>query len=592
MDRFPPRPTMIVAFRGSFDKSDIFIGENRTGELPPSLISFLNEIVPHARIFAPKMNLSAYSTEDANDIADNILSQVDEEYSVTKPDEILFISFSSGALFARSVYTKAFGAQADATVDLTSAREWAPKVTRIISLSGILRGWSISTATPANIRFLAPMFQFAVRVYCWRKAPGQMPLFFQLRRGEPFVVQSRLQQLSVEQALQRSSVPRRAPLFVNVLGTLDEFVSPADCIDTTPDQQHLFVEVPGTTHLNIVNVDLKNVAKDARDTIEYRRSIFERIITESSVNLSDIAICHDDINDYFDALDRPEDEYTGAALHEIKQAIIILHGIRDEGFWTKRIAKEIKKIGRKPTLEGPIAVRAPTPTYGFFSMWNFIRPWMRRKQTCWFMEQYCEVRKFFPNAKISFIGHSNGTYLAKLAMEMCSAIHFERLIFAGSVVRTDQDWAALDNQIGNRVLNITAASDRVVALLPGAMERLRLKYLDVGGSGYFGFKGPNTSPKLHQIGPIKGNHSAAVGEDWWSRLAAFAVEGRTPEPEDALRSRALELFVWIWPAVLVLLLLLVATIIYFTVFVGYWWPWSPIVVSVLAVIVWKFVRFW
>ena len=87
---------------------------------------------------------------------------------------------------------------------------------------------------------------------------------------------------------------------------------------------------------------------------------------------------------------------------------MVIHGIRDNGFWTKRVAREIKNLGRTEKIN----VRAPTPSYGYFSMWDFIKPGGREQATYWFMEQYANIKSHFPDAKISFVGHSNGTYIA------------------------------------------------------------------------------------------------------------------------------------------------------------------------------------
>jgi hypothetical protein len=60
-------------------------------------------------------------------------------------------------------------------------------------------------------------------------------------------------------------------------------------------------------------------------------------------------------------------------------------------------------------------VRTVTSSYGFFPMGPFVLKAERRKRTGWLMDQYVTAKAAYPNAVFSFIGHSNGTYLAASA---------------------------------------------------------------------------------------------------------------------------------------------------------------------------------
>ena len=111
------------------------------------------------------------------------------------------------------------------------------------------------------------------------------------------------------------------------------------------------------------------------------------------------------------------------------------------------------------------------------------------------MDQYTEARVRYPNAKFSYVGHSNGTYLVARALRDYAAAKFARIVFAGSVVRCDYDWEkyskAADGEICRhsrveKVLNYVATSDWVVAMFPKAMQLYRP--IDLGGAGHDGFK--------------------------------------------------------------------------------------------------------
>jgi len=98
------------------------------------------------------------------------------------------------------------------------------------------------------------------------------------------------------------------------------------------------------------------------------------------------------------------------------------------------------------------------------------------------------ARALYPNpaAQFSYIGHSNGTYLLAKALQLCPAVRFENVLFAGSVVHTRYDWSSLIPARVARVVNYVATDDKVVAVFPQGLERLR--YRDLGGAGHLGFE--------------------------------------------------------------------------------------------------------
>jgi hypothetical protein len=72
------------------------------------------------------------------------------------------------------------------------------------------------------------------------------------------------------------------------------------------------------------------------------------------------------------------------------------------------------------------------------------------------------------------------------ALDDYPAARFRNVLFAGSVVRRNYDWAALlsTNRV-RKVLNLVATRDAVVALFPMGLEPLSL--FDLGGAGFAGF---------------------------------------------------------------------------------------------------------
>lgn len=89
----------------------------------------------------------------------------------------------------------------------------------------------------------------------------------------------------------------------------------------------------------------------------------------AELNQKDWILPAQDIDDYLDPMDLVLETPEQKVEEHVEHVVIIVHGIRDNGFWTKRVAKELKTLARVEQ----ISLRAPTPSYGYFSMWDFVR---------------------------------------------------------------------------------------------------------------------------------------------------------------------------------------------------------------------------
>lgn len=212
----------------------------------------------------------------------------------------------------------------------------------------------------------------------------------------------------------------------------------------------------------------------------------------------------------------------------IENVVFVIHGIRDKGFWTKKIARKIREFG----ADG--SVRCITRTYGYFPMAPFVFRIFRREKVEWLMDLYAEAHAQFPAAKFSYVGHSNGTYLAAAALRDYPDTTFESIVFAGSVVRRDYDWPALARPQGQektlrvrRMWNFVATADWVVALFPKGLEPIRL--FDLGGAGHDGFASKPADIPFYEIRFVRGTHSAGIRESQWDEIAHFVLEGTPPQ---------------------------------------------------------------
>jgi pimeloyl-ACP methyl ester carboxylesterase len=555
------KSVLVVAVRGWTTSGELLLRGRPGGELGAEFVNSLAAGLPDTDVWAPELDLSMFSMRSAESLSQELFDKISKRVDASPNIEtIVLLGYSSGSLLARRVFCMAHGAAIDGTVRQRPV-SWADKIDRVVMLAGITRGWEFSSASPPHVRFLAPILLRLTTVVGWFKRTGMtqiestLPLIWQLKRGSPFVVSTRIQYINVFETLRKRPKSERAsklrvdglPSTVFLLGAKDEYMSPADCTELGPRIEFAFVELEGSNHSEAVQIsDHSPVA------IERRRRLVASIVSDlNSLNREPWAVPAGDIDDYLDPMDVAESgtEASAECAH-VEHAVMVVHGIRDNGFWTKRIAREIKTLGRTSGIK----VRAPTPTYGYFSMWDFVKPGGREQAALWFMERYADVRSHFPNAEISFVGHSNGTYIAARALELCPAIRFHNVVFAGSVVRRDFRWARFPGRV-HAVLNYVGTGDGVVAFLPAVFEFLRIRWLDVGGAGAFGFREAEPPPaaakrllgtqdqdiELSEIRFVQGGHGAAITEQFWLEIARFILLDALPARSPVARAERIQL---------------------------------------------------
>lgn len=446
---------------------------------------------------------------------------------------IVVVGYSIGALFARRVAIAAYGEKASAPFEpelsgFAERREWAGAIRRVVFLAGMTKGWeptqALSTINTIFWRAAGLVLEFT---------PARYGVLLEARSGYPFVAQTRLQWL----ALMRRNP---APDFdvVQLLGTIDDLVSPDDMIDVAVDlmreDKFTLLELPNTGHRDAVRVarpgpDLASEpSKGAVRWALFAKAVFQPSATLASDPQSvPFALLSDG------SLARPDPTVT--------DVVFVVHGIRDKGFWTKKIARAIR---REAAASGEVRkVQSMTMSYGYLPMLPFIFPAIRRGKTAWLMDRYVEARALYPEAVFHYVGHSNGTYLAARALADYPAVRFGRIVFGGSVVRSNFDWRSHVRAGRLRsILNYVATGDWVVAIIPSG-----LGLLDLGGGGHSGFRQlgapgrgdraavaatPLGTEPSYQLNYIKGSHSAAIRESQWDEIAGFVVSGTSPSVDD------------------------------------------------------------
>lgn len=357
-------------------------GANASAQSFCHVVRIVNQEMPDAHILIPEFDSSMLSFSNPLVIVRDIVRTLDWMAKSQEFDQIILVGHSIGALLARKIYICACGETERAPfeselTEFQQARSWARTVKRIVLLAGINRGWQFSHhLSLENTIFQGlglPIGNLIVMLW------GRLPLIFHFRRGAPFVTQLRIQWLFIPPAMKGNV------LTVQLLGTIDDIVSPEDNIDLVTGSDFIYLDVPYTGHANIKEMDQTKAGKE-------RAEKFKLALLSDREELP--------VKQYF-----PEDQALPPANPEIEHVVFVIHGIRDRGFWTKKIARRVRRSGRNQTYA------TETSTYGYFPMLPFLLPFQRRNKVEWLMDQYTENLALYPHAEFHYVGHSNGTYL-------------------------------------------------------------------------------------------------------------------------------------------------------------------------------------
>lgn len=318
-----------------------------------------------------------------------------------------------------------------------------------------------------------------------------------------------------------AAVPREGkpePLVIQLLGTQDNHVAPDDAVDFAVDRNraspYFYVELPYTRHGNAIVFSPSRFDRIKKFGAE-RKKRFIEALTWKCAELIEKQIPSDYLDD---TLPSEPDE-------SVEHVVFVIHGIRDGGYWTRKIAQRIREHAAKHfgEEEAKNRWRCVTSSYGYFAMLPFLLPWVRTQKVEWLMDLYVGERSRYPNAEFSYVGHSNGTHLVARALENYPAACFRNVLFAGSVVRRGYDWDAfLSANRVRKVLNMVATRDWVVALFPQGLEPLQ-GFFDLGGAGFGGFKQADRGFPRSPIS-MKSNMSKAATRRGWSKRSGHALQ--------------------------------------------------------------------
>lgn len=494
---------------------------NRSSNAMRGVRDAVESAFPHADILAPDYPSSPLSNNDPMVITESLVDILDETTEAHNYDSIVLVGHSLGALLVRKAYVLGLGFAEDSGAGLHGRQKnWASKVTRIVLMAGVNRGWSLSPKAKHLGWGKWALLRLATR---FARIIRRGRLIQRVSRGSPFVSNLRIQWIKAARA---NNV--RTPLTVQLLGTIDDVVGAEDNTDVNCAVNFRFLRVPETGHADAVDF--------SGEIGNRRKQLFLKALTEPDLE-----------GDLFEPVEQDP---------AVEHVVFIMHGIRDRGFWTQEIARRVHALA-KGRGESYKVIRAG---YGYFPMLRFLLLAERQKNVRWFMDEYTEALARYPGAKFGFIGHSNGTYILASALQLYKACQFERVAFAGSVVQTRFPWDELIRRHSvSGVQNYVATSDGIVGVFPGFYELVGLS--DLGSAGHNGFS--DNDAKQNQVTFVRGGHAAALHPDVHHSLVSFVIDNKRVEPPVELIAEKRSGFV-VWASRLnwlVWILLLVAIVL-------------------------------
>ncbi|HEY0394220.1 MAG TPA: alpha/beta hydrolase [Candidatus Elarobacter sp.] len=440
-----------------------------------------------------------WSNERPERVADRIVRAVDAWCERAAYQSIMLVGHSAGGLLARKCFLHACGRADDIRPD-EPPHDWVTQVDQILTLAAMDRGWTLDRF--ANVNVLA--YLAMTLIYHLGRVLHIGGFIRSLQRGEPFVVNTRVQWLRLLYDASRpdeptagvAARPELVPPVIQLVGDKDGVVAFEDNVDLLlASSAYTYRVVSGVNHLRIVRVEeYEDLARAFAEALRIRRS-----------SVAPAALLN--------PLGKPR---------EAGDVFYIVHGIRDRGHtWVPQLAQAVKDAN------APHPAWTVTESYGYFSALSFLRFKSREKNVRWFMDEYVQQMAAHPDATHNYIGHSNGTYILANAFKRYTTCKMRYVVFAGSVVPTAYKWRdVFDGKRVERVRNYAGCADWVVASLPRLFEFLCellgdanpriMRALDLGSAGFNGFDSGRVNNDFYACLPKYGGRRASV----WAELKA------------------------------------------------------------------------
>ena len=267
----------------------------------------------------------------------------------------------------------------------------------------------------------------------------------------------------------------------------------------------------------------------------------------------------------------------GCPASEMKHVILLIHGIRDIGAWQNNVSRHLTQRG----------TQVEQIRYGYYPEVQFLFPLdLSGGPVKRVLKRIRALQNQYPNAMMSVIAHSFGTYVFLKALEADSDLEFWKVIFCGSVADDQFEWSDLKRRVGhgNRlratrdfVLNDCGTGDA----WPILGTAFGWHY---GMAGATGFSEGFVTNRFHRaVGGTKGGHGVYfdpkfVLEKW----KPFLIDDLAPSHGDGEQGEHIFCFVrLLYHGWMRLICKVVAAIIWLSIaaalVIGISWIWSLLV---------------
>lgn len=385
---------------------------------------------------------------------------------------------------------------------------WRKQLERVVCLAGVNGGWSRQT----NI-------WVAMGAACLDYM-GVGQFVRDLERGGPFVENLRSEWLD----LLRSPKGKSAPQVVQLQGS-DDWVVPQDndldlcaVIAGQSNPHFTFQTIEASGHLSVL--DMANTSNQELRLQARRAAQFSDALTLPWDELL--------ANGYSRAV-RDNQAYIEEG-KRVKAVIIAYHGLRDNQLWGETPDAAVTALfGSRPDI---LISRESPP---FVPRFSFLFDIFGRREASvrWLAEKIVRVKADYPDARVSMIAHSQGSFVAGALLQRFSAIPLDNLVLAGSILPHRFPWEPIV-KAGRvkRIVNLRARADVVAGIfgaafqfVPGYVPLLgRLRLFQIGDSGFSGFAWINTA--MGEIASLDGGHDFFLESRKATRFAtAFALQG-------------------------------------------------------------------
>jgi hypothetical protein len=459
------------------------------------------------------------SNARAHDIAGQIESLIATQNArrvathETDYPKITLIGHSIAALLVRKAVlyaSKGFGidrAGFEGSVAQVDA-PWRKRLDRIVLLAGINGGWSRKTNIWVAIGAAALDYM------------GVGQFLLDLERGEPFVENLRAEWLD----LMRNPRGQNAPDVVQLLGSNDWAVPEDNELDLSArvdgriNPGFIFQTMEASGHVSVLdmvttsNQELRLQARRAAQFTEALALPWDDLIANGHSR-----IVRENADIWADQV-------------KVKSIIIPYHGLRDSQAWTESPDKAfVALFGAR----SDVLISRETPP--FVPRFSFLFDILGRREASvrWLAEKLVRLKAEYPEAKVSIIAHSQGSYTAGTLAQRFAALGFENVVLAGSLLPHAFPWGTIIKSGGaKRVVNLRARADIVSGILASAFQFVpgyvpllgRLRLFQIGDSGFSGFAWINND--MGEVASLDGGHDFFLESRKAIRFAlAFALQG-------------------------------------------------------------------